>query len=65
MKIVLNKIEYEFPDGATIERVVGTRLITSVSHIWVNDKPVKKSECGKYVLKDGDILRVKRIMTGG
>lgn len=65
MKVTMNKRQYEFPEGSTLERVIGQRLIGSVAQIWVNDEPLHRTEVRDYVLHDGDVIRVQRLCAGG
>lgn len=60
MKIKINNVDYVFPEGCTIEKILGKRL-DSIIKLYLNGEVMDIKNCGKIVLKDGDVLRSKTL----
>lgn len=60
MNIKVNNVDYVFPDGCTVEKILGKRL-HSIIKLYLNGEVIDIKDCGKIVLKDGDILRSKTL----
>lgn len=60
MNVKIDNVNYIFPEGCTIEKIMGRRL-RSIVKLYLNGEAVDIKDCGKIILKDGDVLRSKRI----
>ena len=66
MKVIMNDKEVELEEGTTVKDIVEQekKRIGRVG-VWVNDKMVRQKQYEEYIIKEGDVLLVKRIGSGG
>ena len=66
MKVIMNDKEVELEEGTTVKDIVEQekKRIGRVG-VWVNDKMVRQKQYEEYIIKEGDVLLVKRIGCGG
>lgn len=65
MKIKFRGMPYEFPEGTTVEDVITKRGMAGVWGVWVNGRAVLVKDCPRHVLREGDVVRVRRIACVG
>ncbi|MEG0156061.1 MAG: sulfur carrier protein ThiS [Anaerovoracaceae bacterium] len=64
MKLIINKKETHLDEGTTIREILDARAYNRGA-VWVNGKQLLGAEYDTYCPKDGDQIKILRIMAGG
>lgn len=64
IKAIINKKEDIFPEGTTVEDLLKHRNNKRAS-VWVNGRQLLKAEFPEYEIKEGDQIKILRILAGG
>lgn len=64
INVIINNKEEIIPSDLTARELIQMRGLKKAA-VWVNDKQLLKSEYDTATFKDGDVIRVLRIMAGG
>lgn len=65
IRITVNKTEAELPEGSTVEKLLDLRGVRSRSSVWVNGNQLLLAEYPTWVLQEGDIVKILRVVAGG
>ncbi len=61
MEVMINNVKHVFPEGCTLEQVIGQRRLNSIIQIRVNGEIISVDSCKDVRLKEGDRVKTKRI----
>ena len=64
MKVTINKKEEQLREGTTIEEILKERKNHRPA-VWVNGNQLLKVEYPTYVVNEGDVIKILKIMAGG
>lgn len=64
MKITVNKKEREWEEEAPLTLLIEEKKIKRAA-VWVNGRQILNKEIPTYVPKEGDEIRILRIVGGG
>lgn len=64
MKLLVNKKETEMVEGTTVGELLTERNLSKAS-VWVNGTQLLWAEYERHVLKEGDEVKLLRIVAGG
>ncbi len=64
MKIILNKEEKLIDDKTGIQDII-KGLGYRHAIVWVNEKQLNSKEVSTYLLKEGDAVKIFRMVAGG
>lgn len=63
--MTVNKEETVLPEGTTVAQLLEMRGVKSRSSVWVNGKQLLLAEYADSTLKEGDTVRILRVVAGG
>jgi sulfur carrier protein ThiS len=63
--VTVNKETAVLPEGTTVAGLLEMRGVKSRSSVWVNGIQLLLAEYAGSILKDGDIVKILRIVAGG
>lgn len=64
MKITLNKKEVEIDDGITVEKLLEVKGAKRAA-VWINGRQLLISDYPKVEIKQGDVVKLLRVVAGG
>lgn len=64
VKFIYNKKDVEYPDGTTVRDLLDEKSIKKAA-VWINGRQLLKAEYDTTVIRDGDVVRLLRVMAGG
>lgn len=64
MKIILNNKEMDLPEEMTVEQFIQENQYKRAA-VWVNGGQLLSAEYGTWHLKEGDIVKILRVVAGG
>lgn len=64
IKVSINKKETEIDEGTTVTRLLTDRG-NPKSAVWINGKQLLKADYDFHIIKQGDEIKVLRIIAGG
>ena len=64
MKVIINNKEQQLEDGTTVLELLKIRNMRRAA-VWVNGIQLLSAEYETYSLREGDEIRLLRIMAGG
>lgn len=64
MKVIINNKEQQLEDGTTVLDLLKIRNMRRAA-VWVNGIQLLSAEYETYSLREGDEIRLLRIMAGG
>lgn len=65
ISVTVNKEEFLFPEGMTIIELLEKRDAKARSAVWVNGKQLLLAEYPTWEIKDGDTIKILRVVAGG
>jgi len=65
IRVTVNKEETVLPEGTTVAQLLEMRGVKSRSSVWVNGKQLLLAEYADSTLKEGDTVRILRVVAGG
>ncbi|MGI6685718.1 MAG: sulfur carrier protein ThiS [Bacillota bacterium] len=65
MVITVNKKKYYLPEGTNVLGLLKQLKYSSLSAVWVNDCQLLYEDYRKFLLKEGDQVRIIRPLGGG
>ena len=63
--VTANKEETVLPEGTTAAKILEMRGIKSRSSVWVNGNQLLLAEYPTWVLQEGDVVKILRVVAGG
>ncbi len=65
INVTVNKEETVLPEGTTAGKLLELRGIKSRSSVWVNGNQLLLAEYPTWVLQEGDVVKILRVVAGG
>lgn len=65
IKVTVNMEETVLPEGTAVGKLLELRGIKSRSSVWVNGNQLLLAEYPTWVLQEGDVVKILRIVAGG
>lgn len=63
--VTVNKEAAELPEGTTVAKLLERRGIKTRSSVWVNGQQLLLAEYPTWVLYEGDVVKILRVVAGG
>ena len=64
MNVILNKKETELPSEMTVARLITEKKFKRAA-VWVNGEQLLSSQYESWTIKEGDNIRILRVVAGG
>ena len=64
MNVILNKKEIELPSEMTVAQLIKEKQLKRAA-VWVNGAQLLASQYGSWVIKEGDNIKILRVVAGG
>ena len=64
MKVLLNKKETELPSEMTVAQLITEKQLKRAA-VWVNGVQLLASQYESWVIKEGDNIKILRVVAGG
>ena len=64
MNVILNKKEIELPSEMTVARLIKEKQFKRAA-VWVNGAQLLASQYESWVIKEGDNIKILRVVAGG
>lgn len=64
MNVILNKKEIELPSEMTVARLIAEKQLKRAA-VWVNGTQLLASQYESWVIKEGDNIKILRVVAGG
>lgn len=65
ISVTVNKEQIALPESTTVAELLEMREIKSRASVWINGTQLLLSEYTDSILKDGDIVKILRVVAGG
>lgn len=65
INVTVNKEETVLPEGTTMAQLLKLRGIKSRSSVWVNGNQLLLAEYPTWILQEGDVVKILRVVAGG
>jgi thiamine biosynthesis protein ThiS len=65
INVTVNKEETVLPEGTTMVQLLKLRGIKSRSSVWVNGNQLLLAEYPTWILQEGDVVKILRVVAGG
>lgn len=65
INVTVNKEETVLPEGTAVAELLELRGAKSRSSVWVNGNQLLLAEYPTWVLKEGDVIKILRVVAGG
>jgi thiamine biosynthesis protein ThiS len=63
--VTVNKEAVALPEGTTVAQLLETRGVRSRSSVWLNGTQLLLAEYTDSILKNGDTVKILRVVAGG
>lgn len=63
--VTVNREAAELPEGLAIAELLEQRGIKSRSSVWVNGRQLLLAEYPTWILREGDVVKILRVVAGG
>lgn len=64
MNVTINKKETQLEDGTTVRELLKLRNMRRAA-VWINGQQLLLAEYETHIIREGDSIRLLRIMAGG
>jgi len=64
MNVILNKKEIELPSEMTVTQLIAEKQLKRAA-VWVNGAQLLASQYESWVIKEGDNIKILRVVAGG
>lgn len=64
MKVILNKKEMELPSEMTVAQLIKEKELKRAA-VWINGQQLLAAQYESWVIKDGDNVKMLRVVAGG
>jgi len=64
MNVILNKKEIELPSEMTVTQLIAEKQLKRAA-VWVNGTQLLASQYESWVIKEGDNIKILRVVAGG
>jgi len=63
--VFINKEETMLEEGITVQSLLEQRGVKTRSSVWINGRQLLLSEYPNWVIRDGDKIKILRVVAGG
>lgn len=64
MKVIFNKKELELPSEMTVAQLIEEKQLKRAA-VWINGRQLLAAEYEHWILKEGDSIKILRVVAGG
>jgi thiamine biosynthesis protein ThiS len=65
INVTVNKEETVLPEGTAVAELLELRGVKSRSSVWVNGNQLLLAEYPTWMLREGDVIKILRVVAGG
>ena len=63
--VSINKVESTLPEGIKVQTLLEQRGAKTRSAVWINGKQLLMAEYPTWVIREGDEIKILRVVAGG
>ncbi len=64
MKVIINNKAEDIRTGLTVEELLKERKNRRPA-VWINGEQLLKAQYSTYVIQEGDVIKILKVMAGG